>query len=79
MEHCRARVVRRRPASVVRPLFCSFAKALVLSIELPARFILVLIPAGPSAMLLVSVAELVNVDQGPIAGYLTISVRALLR
>ncbi|KAI0958865.1 hypothetical protein AcV7_004563 [Taiwanofungus camphoratus] len=36
-------------------------------------FILVLIPAGPSAMLLVSVAELVNVDQGPIAGYLTIS------
>ncbi|EJF65242.1 hypothetical protein DICSQDRAFT_98906 [Dichomitus squalens LYAD-421 SS1] len=36
-------------------------------------FLLVLIPAGPSAMLLVSVAELVNVDQGEIAGYLTVS------
>ncbi|KAH9946974.1 hypothetical protein B0H21DRAFT_692743 [Amylocystis lapponica] len=36
-------------------------------------FLLVLIPAGPSAMLLVSIAELVNVDQGPIAGYLTLS------
>ena len=29
-------------------------------------------------MLLVSVAELVNVDQGEVAGYLTISVRAPL-
>lgn len=38
------------------------------------RFILVLIPAGPSAMILANVAELVNTDQGPIAGYLTISV-----
>ena len=37
------------------------------------RFLLVLIPAGPSAMLLMSVAELVDVDQGPIAGYLTVS------
>ncbi|KAJ3557263.1 hypothetical protein NM688_g1565 [Phlebia brevispora] len=36
-------------------------------------FLLVLIPAGPSAMLLANVAELVNVDQGPIAGYLTVS------
>ncbi|KAH9935621.1 membrane transport protein-domain-containing protein [Fomitopsis serialis] len=36
-------------------------------------FLLILIPAGPSAMLLVSVAELVDIDQGPIAGYLTIS------
>ncbi|THH30806.1 hypothetical protein EUX98_g3379 [Antrodiella citrinella] len=36
-------------------------------------FLLVLIPAGPSAMLLASVAEIVNVDQGPIAGYLLIS------
>ncbi len=34
-----------------------------------------LIPAGPSAMLLASVAELVGIDEGPIAGYLTISVR----
>ena len=32
-----------------------------------------LIPAGPSAMLLVNVAELVDIDQGPIAGYLTIA------
>lgn len=38
------------------------------------RFLLVLIPSGPSAMLLANVAELVNLDQGPIAGYLTISV-----
>ncbi|THG95307.1 hypothetical protein EW026_g6322 [Hermanssonia centrifuga] len=36
-------------------------------------FLLVLIPAGPSAMLLASVAELVGIDEGPIAGYLTIS------
>ncbi|KZT73882.1 hypothetical protein DAEQUDRAFT_661705 [Daedalea quercina L-15889] len=36
-------------------------------------FLLVLIPAGPSAMLMVSVAELADVDQGPIAGYLTIA------
>ncbi|KAI0674848.1 auxin efflux carrier [Trametes maxima] len=36
-------------------------------------FLLVLIPAGPSAMLLVSVAELVDVSQGAIAGYLTIA------
>ncbi|KAI0682414.1 membrane transport protein-domain-containing protein [Cytidiella melzeri] len=36
-------------------------------------FLLVLIPSGPSAMLLASVAELANVDQGPIAGYLTVS------
>lgn len=39
------------------------------------RFLLVLIPSGPSAMLLASLAEIVNVDQGPIAGYLIISVR----
>lgn len=32
-----------------------------------------LLPAGPSAMLLVNVAELVDIDQGPIAGYLTIA------
>ncbi|PIL36252.1 hypothetical protein GSI_01914 [Ganoderma sinense ZZ0214-1] len=38
-------------------------------------FLLVLIPAGPSAMVLVSVAELVDVDQGDIAGYLTVAVR----
>ncbi|KAM5531279.1 hypothetical protein V8D89_015080 [Ganoderma adspersum] len=36
-------------------------------------FLLVLIPAGPSAMVLVSVAELVDVDQGDIAGYLTVA------
>ncbi|EIW63550.1 uncharacterized protein TRAVEDRAFT_17854 [Trametes versicolor FP-101664 SS1] len=36
-------------------------------------FLLVLVPAGPSAMLLVSVAELVNISQGAIAGYLTIA------
>ncbi|KAH9839382.1 uncharacterized protein C8Q71DRAFT_749203 [Rhodofomes roseus] len=36
-------------------------------------FLLVLIPAGPSAMLLVNVAELVDIDQGPIAGCLTIA------
>ncbi|EED78394.1 predicted protein [Postia placenta Mad-698-R] len=36
-------------------------------------FLLVLLPAGPSAMLLVNVAELVDIDQGPIAGYLTIA------
>ncbi|OBZ68028.1 putative transporter C5D6.04 [Grifola frondosa] len=42
-----------------------------------AWFLLVLIPSGPSALLLVSVAELVDVDQGPIAGYLTIAVRIL--
>ena len=38
------------------------------------RFLLILIPSGPSAMLLANVAEMVNVDQGPIARYLTISV-----
>ncbi|KAI0644668.1 auxin efflux carrier [Trametes meyenii] len=36
-------------------------------------FLLVLIPAGPSAMLLVSVAELVDASQGAVAGYLTIA------
>jgi len=36
-------------------------------------FLLILIPCGPSAMLLISLAEMLNVDQGPIAGYLTIS------
>ncbi|GJE98997.1 hypothetical protein PsYK624_152350 [Phanerochaete sordida] len=36
-------------------------------------FLLVLIPSGPSAMLLANVAETVGVDQGPIAGYLIIS------
>ncbi|KZT72205.1 hypothetical protein DAEQUDRAFT_736344 [Daedalea quercina L-15889] len=36
-------------------------------------FLLILIPAGPSAMLLVNVAELVDINQGPIAAYLTIS------
>ncbi|KAI0630152.1 auxin efflux carrier [Trametes polyzona] len=36
-------------------------------------FLLILIPAGPSAMLLVSVAELVDISQGAIAGYLTIA------
>ncbi|KAH9859036.1 auxin efflux carrier [Lenzites betulinus] len=36
-------------------------------------FLLVLIPAGPSAMLLVSVAELVDISQGAIAGYLTVA------
>lgn len=42
------------------------------------RFLLILIPCGPSAMLLISLAEMLNVDQGPIAGYLTISVRLFL-
>lgn len=41
------------------------------------RFLLVLIPSGPSAMVLANVSELVDVDQGPIAGYLTISVSFL--
>ncbi|KAI0779556.1 auxin efflux carrier [Fomes fomentarius] len=36
-------------------------------------FLLALIPAGPSAMLLVSIAEIVNIDQGAIAGYLTVA------
>lgn len=36
-------------------------------------FLLILIPSGPSAMLLANVAEMVNVDQGSIAGYLTLS------
>ncbi|PCH40600.1 hypothetical protein WOLCODRAFT_88752 [Wolfiporia cocos MD-104 SS10] len=36
-------------------------------------FLLVLLPAGPSAMLLVNVAEIVDIDQGPIAGYLTVA------
>ncbi|KAI0686869.1 auxin efflux carrier [Cerioporus squamosus] len=36
-------------------------------------FLLVLIPAGPSAMLLVSVAEMVDINQGAIAGYLTVA------
>ncbi|KAI0341980.1 hypothetical protein BDW22DRAFT_1358095 [Trametopsis cervina] len=36
-------------------------------------FLLVLIPSGPSAMLLANVAEIVDVDQGPIASYLTFS------
>ncbi|CCM05453.1 uncharacterized protein FIBRA_07673 [Fibroporia radiculosa] len=36
-------------------------------------FLLVLIPAGPSAMLLMNVAAMVNIDQGPIAGYLTVA------
>ncbi|KAI0661370.1 auxin efflux carrier [Cubamyces menziesii] len=36
-------------------------------------FLLILIPAGPSAMLLVSVAELVDISQGAIAGYLTVA------
>jgi hypothetical protein len=38
------------------------------------RFLLILIPCGPSAMLLVNIAETVGIDQGPVAGYLTISV-----
>ncbi|PCH43453.1 hypothetical protein WOLCODRAFT_90292 [Wolfiporia cocos MD-104 SS10] len=36
-------------------------------------FLLVLLPAGPSAMLLVNVAEIVDIDQGPIAGYMTVA------
>ncbi|OCH86382.1 hypothetical protein OBBRIDRAFT_761455 [Obba rivulosa] len=36
-------------------------------------FVLIIIPAGPSAMLLANVAELVKVDIGPIIGYLTIA------
>jgi predicted permease len=36
-------------------------------------FLLVLIPSGPSAMILANLAELVDVDQGPIAAYLTIA------
>lgn len=41
-----------------------------------ARFILILIPAGPSAMVLANLAEYVDTDQGPIAGYLTVAVSA---
>lgn len=33
-----------------------------------------MIPCGPSAMLLMSIAENAGVDQGPIAGYLAIAV-----
>ncbi|KZT10648.1 uncharacterized protein LAESUDRAFT_342656 [Laetiporus sulphureus 93-53] len=36
-------------------------------------FLLVLLPAGPSAMLLVNVAEIVDIDQGPIVGYMTVA------
>lgn len=39
------------------------------------RFLLVLIPSGPSAMVLVSVAESADVSQGEVAGYLTVAVR----
>ncbi|KAJ2985693.1 hypothetical protein NUW54_g10066 [Trametes sanguinea] len=42
-------------------------------------FLLILMPAGPSAMLLVNVAELVDINQGAIAGYLTIAVGAFRR
>ena len=55
-------------------LSCTHA---VLTDKPDCRFLLVLIPSGPSAMLLANVAELVEVDQGPIAGYLTISVSLL--
>jgi predicted permease len=36
-------------------------------------FLLILIPSGPSAMVLANLAEYVDVDQGPIAGYLIVS------
>ncbi|EIN12010.1 hypothetical protein PUNSTDRAFT_142187 [Punctularia strigosozonata HHB-11173 SS5] len=36
-------------------------------------FLLILLPSGPSAMVLASISEMVNKDQGPIAGYLTIA------
>jgi len=36
-------------------------------------FLLILVPCGPPAMLLMNLAELMNVDQGPVAGMLTIS------
>ncbi|EPQ54205.1 hypothetical protein GLOTRDRAFT_44443 [Gloeophyllum trabeum ATCC 11539] len=36
-------------------------------------FLLILVPSGPSAMLLMNLAELMNIDQGPVAGMLTIS------
>lgn len=42
-----------------------------LQLNVARRFGLIQIPSGPSAMLLANVAELVNVDQGPIATYLT--------
>lgn len=48
--------------------------ALTFAFSLVTRFLLILIPSGPSAMLLANIAEMVNVDQGPIAGYLLISV-----
>jgi predicted permease len=41
-------------------------------------FLLILLPSGPSAMVLANLAELVDTDQGPIAGYLTIAVRVKL-
>jgi auxin efflux carrier family protein len=37
-------------------------------------FLLILLPSGPSAMVLASLAEYVETDEGPIAGYLTIAV-----
>ena len=37
-----------------------------------------MIPTGPPAMVLVSIAELVDVDQGAVAGCLIVSVRTLL-
>ncbi|TFK46069.1 hypothetical protein OE88DRAFT_1668210 [Heliocybe sulcata] len=36
-------------------------------------FLLILVPCGPSAMLLMNLAELMNIDQGPVAGMLTVS------
>ncbi|KAI0326856.1 hypothetical protein GY45DRAFT_1258189 [Cubamyces sp. BRFM 1775] len=44
--------------------------------DLMVWFILVLAPVGPSAMLLASVAEMVDVSQGPVAGYLIIAYLA---
>ncbi|KDQ57276.1 hypothetical protein JAAARDRAFT_35913 [Jaapia argillacea MUCL 33604] len=36
-------------------------------------FLLILVPSGPSAMVLINLAELMNIDQGPIAGFLALS------
>ena len=78
----RAWTICRRQAGMVRDqpsrIRSDATREHILTPYACSRFLLVLIPAGPSAMLLVTVAELVDINQGAIAGYLTIAVRAAL-
>ena len=62
------------PAIALLFVFASAGRGIYVDDRL-VWFLLILIPAGPSAMLLVSVAELVDISQGAIAGYLTVAVR----